>query len=209
MPKKEVPVEELADFLPEGCAEDALYFLHHYTVELTIKRKRASVLGDYRHAHAGHTHRISVNGNLNKYAFLITLLHELAHLLTFEKHGNRVQPHGLEWKSAFSEILVRFLAKKVFPADIEQALQKTIRNPSASSCSDENLLRVLHRYDKKGPDICLVENITLHSHFSLADGRVFRKGEKVRTRYVCTDIETGRRYLFSGVHEVRLVTALV
>ena len=39
-------------------------------------------------------HRISVNGNLNKYSFLITLIHELAHLLTFTQYKNRVDPHG-------------------------------------------------------------------------------------------------------------------
>lgn len=200
---------QLASFLPEGCTEDVLYFLNHYKVELTIKKQRASVLGDYRHAQPGRTHRISVNGNLNTYAFLITLLHELAHLLTFEKYGSRVQPHGAEWKSAFSEILVRFLVKKIFPEDIEQALQKTIRNPSASSCSDDGLLRVLHRYDNKGPDVCLVENIATQGHFSIADGRVFRKGERVRTRYLCTELGTGRQYLFSGVHEVRMAAVLV
>ena len=209
MPKKEVPMTHLSSFLPAGCTEDVLYFLHHYKVELTIKKQRASVLGDYRHANPGRTHRISVNGNLNTYAFLITLLHELAHLLTFEKYGNRVQPHGIEWKSAFSEILSRFLAKKIFPQDIEQALQKTICNPSASSCSDDGLLRVLHRYDNKGPDVCLVENIAANGLFRIEGGRTFRKGEKVRTRFLCTELGTGRQYLFSGVHEVRMVAALV
>lgn len=209
MAKREAPLSQLADFLPEGCAEDVLYFLEFYKVQLTIKRARRTVLGDYRHAQAGQPHRISINGNLNEYAFLITLLHELAHLLNFEKYGNRVLPHGNEWKAAFSDILARFLMRKAFPPDIAEALHKTIRNPSAASCSDAGLLRVLHRYDQKGPDICLVENIGVNCLFRIAGGRVFRKGDKVRTRFLCTEIETGRRYLFSGVHEVRMLTELV
>ena len=183
MPKKEVPLQDLAGFLPEDCLEEVIHYLEYYRVHLTVKRSRASVLGDYRNAHNGRSHRISVNGNLNAYAFLITLLHELAHLLTFEKYGHRVQPHGGEWKSAFSDLLIRFVEKKVFPADVEQALFKTIRNPSASSCSDAALHRVLRQYDKKRPGACLVEDIPANAIFQIRGGREFRKGEKMRSRY--------------------------
>lgn len=207
MAGKEVPLSELSAFLPEGSTEDVLAFLHHYKVHLTVKRQRASVLGDYRHAFGIRGHRITVNGNLNPYAFLITLLHELAHLLTFEKYRNRVLPHGKEWKAEFSGILVSFMDKKVFPPDIEQALMRTIQNPAASSCSDNALLRVLHRYDNKKPGSCLVENIPLNSLFKIRGERVFRKGEKVRTRYKCTELRTGLCYYFSGVYEVTLLEA--
>src|SRR5437868_12893848 len=99
MPKKEAPLKELESFLPEGTADDVIRFLQLYKVHLTITRERQSVLGDYRNKHFGRNHRISVNGNLNKYSFLITLLHELAHLVAFEKYGGRIQPHGKEWKA--------------------------------------------------------------------------------------------------------------
>ncbi|HAD34265.1 MAG TPA: hypothetical protein DCF44_07170 [Chitinophagaceae bacterium] len=45
---------------------------------------------------------MSVNGNLNSYHFLITLLHEIAHMLVWEQFRNRVKPHGLEWKHVFA-----------------------------------------------------------------------------------------------------------
>ena len=98
MPKQEAPLLELQTYLPATGFEEVLYYLQHHKVHLTISRKRQSILGDYRHAHSDKNHRISVNGNLNKYAFLITLLHELAHLFTYEKFGHRVQAHGREWK---------------------------------------------------------------------------------------------------------------
>ena len=90
MPVSEHPMQALADFLPEGSFDRVVNYVHHYRVHLTISKKRKSVLGDYRHAGWGGNHRISVNGNLNKYEFLITLLHELAHLLTYEQYRNRV-----------------------------------------------------------------------------------------------------------------------
>ena len=98
MPKQEAPILQLQDYLPEGSFEEVVFYLQQYKVHLTISRQRQSILGDYRHAHTNKNHRISVNGNLNKYSFLITLLHELAHLFTFEKYGNRVQSHGRERK---------------------------------------------------------------------------------------------------------------
>ena len=117
MPKQEAPLLKLQDYLPEGSFEEVLHYLRHYHVHLTITRKRQSILGDYRHAHSEKNHRISVNGNLNKYAFLITLLHELAHLFTYEIFGHRVQAHGKEWKEEFGKILAKFLLHKIFPPD--------------------------------------------------------------------------------------------
>jgi hypothetical protein len=39
--------------------------------------------GDYRKGVNG-KHEITVNSNLNKYKFLITLIHEISHLVAFE-----------------------------------------------------------------------------------------------------------------------------
>jgi hypothetical protein len=41
--------------------------------------------------------------------------------------------------------------------------------------------------------------------FKLKNGRVFRKEEKLRKRYKCTEIKTRRVYLFSPIAEVELV----
>jgi hypothetical protein len=202
MPKQEAPLLQLQDYLPPGSFDDVLLYLHSYKVHLTITRQRQSILGDYRHAHAGNTHRISINGNLNTYAFLITLLHELAHLFTYENFGNRVQSHGKEWKNEFSKILAQFLLKKIFPADIEKALIRTLQNPAASSCGDDKLLRVLHHYDEKKQGVHLVEQLPEGSLFTIKGGRVFKKGEKVRKRYQCLEIKTNKMYLFSAVYEV-------
>jgi SprT protein len=205
MPKKEAPLLQLQDYLPPGSFEPVAYYLQQYKVHLTVTRERTSVLGDYRHSYMDKNHRISVNGNLNQYAFLITLLHELAHLFTYEQFGHRVQAHGLEWKNEFSKILAQFILKKVFPADIEKTLMLTLQNPAASSCADEKLLRVLYRYDAKKEGALLVEQLAEGELFAIKGGRIFKRGEKVRKRYKCMEVKTGKLYLFSPVYEVGVV----
>ena len=206
MSKTEHPLQALQPYLPENSFEQVTFFLQHYKVHLTITRQRQTVLGDYRNAADGKNHRISVNGNLNKYAFLITLLHELAHLLAFEKYGNRIVTHGREWKSVYSNILKDFVSKKIFPADITQALTQSLHNPAASSCAEESLMRVLRHYDEKKKDTVLLEEIPQGSYFITRDGRVFKKGEQLRKRFRCTEKNTGLTYLISPVYEVKMVS---
>jgi predicted SprT family Zn-dependent metalloprotease len=202
MSKKEAPITSLQHYLPPHTFEAVLGYLHQYKVHLTVARERKSILGDYRHRTVHHNHRISVNGNLNQYAFLITLLHELAHLLTFEQWGNQVQSHGKEWKAIFGHLLAQFIQHNIFPEDIKKALIRSISNPSASSCADEVLLRTLKRYDAKNGKTRLVEDVPLDALFMTHDGKVFKKGEKVRKRFKCVEVKTGRLYLFSPVYEV-------
>src|SRR5687768_1167838 len=112
MPKQEAPIGYLERYLPPGTLEPVTRYLQEYKVHLTITRERKSILGDYRHRTHHANHRISINSTLNKYAFLITLLHELGHLLTFEKFGNRVQSHGKEWKMIFGGLLQQFRSEE-------------------------------------------------------------------------------------------------
>lgn len=202
MPKQETPFHQLKQYLPEGSFDEVSHYLHHYKVQLTITRERKSVLGDYRNSFADKNHRISVNGNLNPYSFLITLLHELAHLFTYERFGHRVQAHGQEWKNEYSKVLAQFLLKKIFPADIQKTLLTTLQNPAASSCADTSLLRVLHQYDKKKEGTILIEALPTGTVFKIKGGREFKKAEKVRKRFKCVEVSTGKIYLFSPVYEV-------
>lgn len=202
MPKRELPIDGLQSYLPPNTYDKVLQFLMQYHVHLTIAKERKSILGDYRHRTYDKNHRISVNGNLNVYSFLITLLHELAHLLTFEEWGHRVSAHGREWKTIFGQLLSQFVAEKVFPADIEKALLQSIDNPAASSCADVTLLRVLKKYDDAKSQLKLVEELAEGAQFKTGDGRVFQKGERLRKRFKCMEVKTGKLYLFSPVYEV-------
>jgi SprT protein len=205
MSKKEVPIDQLQDYLPPGTYGPVLNYLRQYKVHLTVARERKSILGDYRHRTHHTNHRISVNGNLNSYSFLITLLHELAHLLTFEQYANNVLSHGREWKNIYAGLLAQFLQHKVFPPDIEAELIRSLRNPAASTCAEDGLLRILRKYDEKESHHRLVEEIPLNGLFRTNDGRVFKKEEQLRKRFKCTEVKTGKVYLFSPVYEVEVV----
>ena len=204
MAKQKQSFEGLKQYIPEGSFEALMQPITQFKVQLTVSRKRQSILGDYRHAHGHLGHRISVNGNLNKYSFLVTLLHELAHLFTFEKYRGKVKSHGQEWKNEFAGILKDFIQLDIFPEDVKQTLMKSLKNPAASSCSDVLLLRVLRNYDDNPHQLILVEELQKNELF-MAHKRLFKMGEKIRTRFKCLEIDTGKWYLFSPVYEVKKV----
>lgn len=205
MPKQKVPLNTLCDYLPANAFEQVETLLQKHRVQLTVTKSRATILGDYRPANGIHGHRISVNGNLNKYAFLITLLHELAHLNTFLEYRQKIAPHGPEWKKQFGNLLDEYIKSNLFPLDIREALEKTLKNPAASSCGDLDLMRVLDRYNPIKPDIKRIEELETGTRFQIKDGRTFIRGEKRRTRYLCEEVGLGKQYLFPAIYAVRIL----
>jgi hypothetical protein len=141
---------------------------------------------------------------LNPYAFLITFVHELAHLQVFEEHKTRVQPHGPEWKKAYRRMMLVMLKNNIFPEDIKQALSKSIINAKASSTAELDLSRVLLRYDENDGET-RVEDLTQNSIFQTQNGMQFKKGEKQRTRYKCLNLQNNRVYLFHPLTPVKEV----
>lgn len=206
MAKTEHPLQALNQWLPEGSFEKTAFYLEQYKVHLTITRKRKSVLGDFRNATRFSNHRISVNGNLNKYEFLITLIHELAHLLTYEQYGHRISPHGIEWKKMYGSLLSSYLQHDIFPGDIKTELLQSLQKPGASSCSETDLIRILRKYDEKPDDGWLhIENLEEGTLFETQDGKKYIKGHKLRKRFMCTHVASGANYLFNPLCEVRKV----
>ena len=205
MLKKESPLHQLNPYLPEGSFDGVVAYIIEHKVHLTITRERQTILGNYRHRHLDKNHRITVNGNLNKYSFLITLLHELGHLLAYEKYGNKIPAHGAQWKNEYGRILAGFVSKKIFPEDIEAELLLTLRNPAASSCAEAPLLRILRKYDPHKPGVFLLEELPEKSFFKVKNGRIFSKGNRIRKRFLCQDMTTKKLFLFSPVAEVELV----
>ena len=209
MAKVEHPLNALNAYLPDGAFEPVVALINQYKVHLTVTNARKSVLGDYRHAFQGANHKISVNGNLNKYEFLITLLHELAHLLCYEQYRNRVDAHGKEWKSIYGHLLAQFIQQGIFPDDIKKALSKTLLNPAATANGETKLLLVLRKYNEvKKVGVALVAQIAEGTLFESLHGKIFRRGKKRRIRIECVEVATGQVYSFSALTEVKLVNGV-
>ncbi|GIV44832.1 MAG: metallopeptidase [Bacteroidia bacterium] len=199
-------LEILKNYIPSKALSYTCEFLLHHKVELKITKKRSSKFGDYRTPFKGKSHIITINGDLNPFAFLITLVHEMAHLSCYVKHGTKrsVKPHGKEWKDEFKHHMIPFIQLKLFPQDVLKAVFDYIQNPGASSCSDEQLMRSLKKYDPKS-ELIFLEELPENSLFRIGEDRIFKKGPKQRKHYKCICLNNKRMYLVSPLAEVRKV----
>jgi hypothetical protein len=195
--------EALRPFLPLGVSNDMAALIMQYRCHLTITRDRSSKLGDYRHPLKTSGHKISVNGSLNRYAFLITFIHEMAHLTAWERYKRTIDPHGEEWKNEFKTLMQPLLRPNVFPEPLLSVLTRHMRNPKSSTVRDTDLMREIRAYDPPRETI-LLEQLPEKSIFQIG-AREFVKGELLRKRYRCTDRKSGRIYLVSPIAEVVLV----
>ncbi len=198
----------LKPFIPDTAVDITTQWLGMYPLQIRISPSRATKLGDYRPPSSQNKiHKISINRNLNKFSFLITFTHEFAHLLCWEKHRNRVNPHGKEWKEIYKGLLYNLLESKIFPPEIEFELTKVILgNVFASSTSEKELSKILQVYNTDPTPGVLLEDLTDSSLFKIHNGKTFQKGVKIRTRYKCYCLSNKRWYYVSPV---ALVTPVV
>jgi SprT protein len=194
----------LSRFIPPASVPLACQLLREHPHHINITPPRTTKHGDFTVRPDREKHHITVNGNLNPYAFLITLMHELAHLITYNEFKNRVKPHGTEWKNNFKKTLGPFLQLGVFPQDIQQALHHYLSNPDAATCSNIPLSVVLARYDRnQNPNVILLESLPDGHHFYFGkDKKEFVRMHKNRKRILCKEISTRLDYLFSPVSKV-------
>lgn len=207
MAKEKISYEAFAAYMPANAIGLIRPWFEKYKIKLTITRGRRSVLGNYLNPHKGHPHHaITINGDQNPFSFLVTLLHELAHLETFVKYANKVQPHGTEWQNIYRDIIKAYLGQHIFPEDLEQAIALSLHKVKAGSCSDPNLYKALAVHDKETIEgLVWVEELTSGSYFVTKEGLVFRMIEKRRTRFLCEQLGTKKQYLFQGVARVKQI----
>ena len=195
-------VDSLKDFIPNAALDQVSKLLLHDNLVVKIKKERKTRHGDYRRLPNG-KHQITINSNLNPYRFLITLVHEIAHFEAYTTYGKLIKPHGPEWKSIFQQLMLPFIRPEVFPNDVLPLLAMHFKNPKASSDSDPVLSLKLKQYDPPNGKTFIFE-VPEASTFRLYNGKVFRKGPKRRTRFECTELASGRLYVFNPNAEVEL-----
>lgn len=196
----------LSTYLPERAVAPCVELIKLNAVHLKIVNERVTRHGDYRRLSNGQ-HQITVNSTLNKYRFLITLVHEIAHLVAFEKYGRNIKPHGLEWKRTFQYLMLPFIRPEVFPSGLLPLLAKHFRNPKASSSTDANLSVALKRFDEQQSEKSYVFELPIGSVFRMYNGKLFRKGNRRVKRYECVEVSSGKMYLFQPNAEVELINS--
>ena len=191
------------DYIPPAAKPYCSALGQKYDFTFVLKKKRATKLGDFRHDRLHDRFIISVNSNLNPYQFLLTFIHELAHLQVALVHPRSAKAHGREWKTAFTALMQPLLHEEVFPAGLLPVVRQHMQNPKAAAGSDPRLWNALqaHNPHPNGRQLA-----------TLADGdrfifrhKQFTRLHKKRTRYLCKEVKGNRLYLIPGIAEVELV----
>ena len=195
--------ETLLKYIPEHSVLPVFELIKMNSVHLKIVNERQTRHGDYRKGING-KHEITVNGSLNKYKFLITLVHEISHLVAFEKFGRNIKPHGDEWKYTFQRLMIPFIRPEIFPQHLLPLLAQHFKNPTASSDTDAKLSLALKHFDQQNDKNYIFE-IPNGSIFRISNGKIFKKNALRVKRYECIEISSGRTYLFNPNAEVELL----
>ncbi|MEE2801775.1 MAG: SprT-like domain-containing protein [Bacteroidota bacterium] len=193
----------LEKYLPKLTVAPIHALLKEFKVQLKIVHERKTRHGDYRRDASG-LHHITINSNLNKYRFLITLVHELAHLVAFQKYGRHIQPHGVEWKHTFQKMMIPFLRPDIYPSDLLPVVVKHFKNPRASSDTDALMSIALRRYDPE-TDKNYIFELPYGSRFVASNGKLYQLGKRLRKRYECLELDSGKMYVFQPNAQVTLM----
>lgn len=194
---------QIKDYIPNAAIVPVEKLLTEDGLVVKIKNERKTRHGDYRQLPNG-KHQITINANLNPYRFLVTLIHEIAHLEAYKRFGKFIKPHGKEWKQTFQYLMLPFLNPEVFPNSLLPLLAKHFKNPKASSDTDTELALALKLFDAPNDKTYIFE-VPLGVTFRLYNGRIFKKGAKRRKRYECIEVQTGKLYLFNPNAEVECI----
>ncbi len=162
--------------------------------ELKITKSRQTKVGDFTSRRTRSHPRITLNNDLNPFLFLVTYVHEVAHLRVYLNHRARLDPHGDEWKTTFTDLMLPILWESVFPEEILHELRRHMINPKASSFADTALTQAFRKFDKNQHRQIALSDVPEGSIFKLSD-RYFKKGKLRRTRVLCKELKSKRDYL--------------
>ncbi|MDO6802291.1 SprT-like domain-containing protein [Wenyingzhuangia sp. 1_MG-2023] len=195
-------INQLISYIPDAAKESLDHLLKEYPFHLKITRGRKTKRGDFRATKP--IPSITINNNLSKEQFLITLVHEIAHLYTYHEYP-KAKPHGKEWKHCFQKLMLPFLNTQIFEDSLLKLLAQHFKNPKATTDSDPKLAVQLQL--KKNPldmDKCFIFDLEPGNLFQF-NQRVFKILNKRRTRYECLEVKTKKRFLINGSASVQVI----
>lgn len=171
-----------------------------YDFDLKITRPRKSKLGDFRPPKPGKRSSITMNEDLGPYQFLTTFVHELAHLITWEKYGHRAAPHGKEWKQCFGALLISLAEVHPWPEVYKKAILEHATRPKSAVGGDPGLQSILLQLDGKDDEV-LLQDLAPGDEFNIKTRR-FRYQKCHRTRALVLDLGNKRLYTIPLVSRI-------
>lgn len=199
----------LSKYVPYSAVDPLFDFLtQKHIVKLRIAQSRTTKYGDYKCPHREVAyHQISVNGNLNSYFFLWVLLHEMAHLNTWELYNNRVQPHGREWQEQYRLLIKEYLELGCFDSTLAPMINKYISHIPLNQALGHTIEAEMRKFDEDyNPELdTQLQQLPVGSRFIIKNNpnRIFESIEKRRTRYKCKEVSSGLFYSILGSTQVK------
>ena len=187
-------MHKIFEKIPLASVDYVKSLIYSENVIIKIKKTRKTKHGDFSVNKNG-LKLITINESLNKYRFLITLIHEISHYFTFKNYGKYIKPHGVEWKNTFRSLLLPVINSDVFPNDVLKTLAAYTKNPKASTDTDLNLSLTLNKYNTNQSEY--VSSLSNGTVFKASNDRTYIMIKKLRKRYECMDVLTKKLYLFS------------
>lgn len=185
---KEKSLANIRGHIPDDCMEAISQLLDIHPAFVSIVKCRKTKHGDCRLSRCRRYSMVTVNASGNIYQILLTLLHELAHAKAFIIYGRAVAPHGAEWKRTFSELLLDFLSRELFPREIAPHVRRHAANPSYTDDTDGGLQFALRAYDTLDRRQTVAE-LAIGQTFSL-DGKLMliKRGDGTKNRFNCVTL---------------------
>ena len=187
-------MHKIFEKIPLASVDYVKSLIYSENVVIKLKKTRKTKHGDFSVNKDG-LRLITINESLNKYRFLITLIHEISHYFTFKNYGRYIKPHGVEWKNTFRSLLLPVINSDVFPNDVLKTLAAYTKNPKASTDTDLNLSLTLNKYNTNQSEY--VSSLSNGTVFKASNDRTYIMIKKLRKRYKCMDVLTKKLYLFS------------
>ena len=193
-------IKELETYIPSNLVLYVRSLVENEAIDFKVVNQRSTKHGDFRYNNDRYT--ITINKTSNKYRFLLTLIHELAHFFVF-KNNRLAKPHGLLWKQKFQSLLNPILNQEYFPINLLSELIVHMKNPKSSFCYDINLSKKLDLYDNVNDNVYL-DHLNDGEIFYYKNLGKFKKINKRRKRYLCLRMDNDKKYLFLGSTKVKL-----
>ena len=192
-------LKTLERYLPANTAVYVLELIKKYPITFKIVNPRKTKLGDFKANRQTGSCQITVNNNLEPLNFLITTLHEIAHLYNWKEYGKSIAPHGKEWKQQYIALFQPILNTQVFSEKELNLLKQHLSNPKASSSADVSLSNHF-----KNANQTHVNDLQIGDYF-LLNGKAFSIEKKLRTRFLCTELNSQNKYYINGLAVVALI----